>query len=711
MNRADSSTSLSSLVHWESEGKNQGLPEVVVVPANGTRDVKLSDDTAGLSVSSSESAPVYPEGKHLARRPVGTWGDYGDPSLWSKLFEESVLYAVGQIRNKEWTTPCEMTEYFEARAREIAKKRKNKSSHLFGTRRDSMHNMDSFVEFMKYILSSKVKNCYTCIRRDSNYGYALERALSIPYGHHFINKCDKAGIQFMSNLGFSKREFAYGLVQGSCRGETIPLTQYIASVPHQQQGLGNIFGYLEGQYLLHEGYLKSVVCVHTDNTLISKCMEHINDLINQALEGDLTVIPNIHWWYVHTAPTYRGSGGIAEMIVNTLCRLQGIDLPAWDKGVAPAVEALLEPDENRYAENFHQLFAGNNEELKEKFQKPVVYPEGKHLARRPVGTWGDYGDPTLWSELFEASVLHAVGQIRNKEWTTPCEMTEYFEARAGEIAKKRENPDSHLFGARRDLADLFQKCLNRDLPPVPGGKSYYTPIDGNGPFGYAFEKALSIPDDDHFIDKCGKAGDELISHLDLSRHLFTCRLVQGLYRGETIPLTQYIFSVNVRKAETEQFFGCSDQAYIVYEGEWKSALWVHTSHTLIPKCMEHIHGLINQALKGDLSVIPNIHWWYVHTTPTYRGSGGIAEMIVNTLCRLQGIDLPAWAKGVAPAVEALLEPDENRYAENFHKLFAENNEELKEKFQKSVSRRNSLNSNSSSFINEVLARMRAFFRR
>ena len=312
----------------------------------------------------------------------------------------------------------------------------------------------------------------------------------------------------------------------------------------------------------------------------------------------------------------------------------------------------------------------------------------------------DYGDPNLWSELFEESVLYSMSQIETYPRIRPKEITEYFEAKAGEIAEKRQNPEYRSFGIRRDVmqqsGEIFSK-LDRTRERI-----HCTPLHKNNYHGYALERALSLPYSDHFINKCGKNGTTFKSRLDnectrlaegsftldkkpasLVKNSFTYGLVQGMCRGKIIPLTQYIFSIHVQKAEIERYFGSPyNNAYIFYKGEWRSALCLHTSNTLIPRCMEHIHDLIKQALEGDLTVIPNIHWWYVHTAPVYRGSGGIAEMVVNTLCRLHGIDLPAWAKGVAPAVEALLEPDESRYAENFHKLFAENNEELKKKFRK-----------------------------
>lgn len=98
-------------------------------------------------------------------------------------------------------------------------------------------------------------------------------------------------------------------------------------------------------------------------------MAHLENLVVQAIAGDLSVIPSIHWWYVHLAPTCRGSGEIAEMITNTLRRLHDFDLPPWKDGVIPSVETLLEPNEEKYCTRHHELFAQDQEYLKMRFKK------------------------------------------------------------------------------------------------------------------------------------------------------------------------------------------------------------------------------------------------------------------------------------------------------------------------------------------------------
>lgn len=159
-------------------------------------------------------------------------------------------------------------------------------------------------------------------------------------------------------------------------------------------------------------------------------------------------------------------------------------------------------------------------------------------------------------------------------------------------------------------------------------------------------------------------------------------LVQGYIAGKLILLTLYIFGSREqhRCLESEKWFKADDDNYIGDNKE--SGLWLHTGRDQISIVMTHLENLVDQALVGDLSVILSIHWWYVHLAPTCRGSSGIADMITNTLCRLHDLDLPPWKDGVAPSVETLLEPNEEKYSARCHELFAQDQEYLKMRFKK-----------------------------
>lgn len=302
--------------------------------------------------------------------------------------------------------------------------------------------------------------------------------------------------------------------------------------------------------------------------------------------------------------------------------------------------------------------------------------EGKHIAKRNAFQWIHYGDPKIWDIEFEGAVRAAVDSIKMGALNSSS-IIKHFEEVRHEIAAKRRNTKANKFGLRRDIET--NKVWN---------KSYWTKMfRSHQAYGYALERAVKIPyDGKHFIEAKSEDG------LFWERYNFYGRgargslrygLVQGFIDCKPIPLTQYIFCPRTddhRRSESEDWFGPGDHDYIGDNKE--SAIWLHTGREQIPMVLEHIEKLIEKVISGgDLSIIPRIHWWYVHLAPTIRGSGGIAEMVTNTLCRLHHLDLPPWREGVAPSVEVLLQPDEERFCSDYYQLFALDQEKLKALFK------------------------------
>ena len=304
-----------------------------------------------------------------------------------------------------------------------------------------------------------------------------------------------------------------------------------------------------------------------------------------------------------------------------------------------------------------------------------TFIEGKHIAKRNALQWIHYGDPNIWDIEFEGAVRDAVDSIKRGTLKPSC-IIKHFEEIRREIAAKRRNPKVDKFGLRRDTQ------TNKEW-----NKSYWTKMcHSHKAYGYALERAVKIPyDGKHFIEAKSEDG------VFWERYNFYGRgakgslrygLVQGFIDCKPIPLTQYIFCSRTddhRRCESENWFGLGDHDYIGDNKE--SGIWLHTGREQIPMVIEHIEKLIEKAISGDLSIIPRIHWWYVHLAPTIRGSGGIAEMVTNTLCRLHEIDLPPWKEGVAPSVEVLLQPDEERFRSGYYQLFALDQEKLRALFK------------------------------
>ena len=290
--------------------------------------------------------------------------------------------------------------------------------------------------------------------------------------------------------------------------------------------------------------------------------------------------------------------------------------------------------------------------------------EGKHIAKRPVGKWPDYGDPNIWDEQFEYTVEQIVDDLKNNK-IDGNGIVNLCERSRNRIATLRNNPKSEMFGVRRD------------------GKLYTPLLKNNFAYGYALERAVNLKyNHECYVEKQSKIGEEWVQEY-FARFCKAPRygLVQGRIGDETIPLTQFIFCHHIPVAYSELLFGHERDYIVGIKGYPESAIWLHSDSSLISKVMPHIHQMIDKAINGDLTQIPRIHWWYVQLAPTWRGPGGIAEMITNSICRYHDIDLPGWGEGIASSVEILLEPDEENFCKKYHTLFEVDQDKLREIFQ------------------------------
>ena len=319
---------------------------------------RIDQGTSGRQTPYSDAADV--KGKHIAQRSVSQWVNYGDPEDWDREFEVAVLKAVERIKEGSLDSK-NIIKYFQKVRFKIASKRKNICAEKFGERRDC-HDKDRMILH------------YTKMyRTHPAYGYALERAVKIPYDEKYFLELQSDIGRYWSAIAFfgsgAKSSLRYGLVLGYINDKPIPLTQYVFCQKSEFKCDQSEAWFGEGDENFIGENKESGLWIHAEREQIPALLSFIESLIDKALNGNLTVIPRIHWWYVHLAPTSRGSGGTAEMITNTLCRLHGVDLPPWKKSVAPSIEVLLEPDEEKFCANYHELFAFGREDLKELFKK------------------------------------------------------------------------------------------------------------------------------------------------------------------------------------------------------------------------------------------------------------------------------------------------------------------------------------------------------
>ena len=290
---------------------------------------------------------------------------------------------------------------------------------------------------------------------------------------------------------------------------------------------------------------------------------------------------------------------------------------------------------------------------------------GKHLAKRPKEEWDDilkYGDPSVWDEEFELTVETGLLKLRHNNLKAKG-LVDFCSNRRREIAIKQGDSDAYRFGVKTKYliatflsSPAYRHAISRAIKIKPNGKDYIETFNRDG---------LIRRETQGFID--GKPVE--LTALELWRcPLKENRRFRFEYKKKFDHACEY---TNEHMGKIENTFYCP---------VWRSP----DGEEAIPEIMPHIYKLIEKAIAGDLSQIPRIHWWYVQLAPVERGPGGIAEMITNTICRLHRIDLPPWAEGVAPSVEVLLEPGEERFCQNYHKLFSAGQEQLEKIFRPQI---------------------------
>lgn len=79
-------------------------------------------------------------------------------------------------------------------------------------------------------------------------------------------------------------------------------------------------------------------------------------LHGECNEETLKNIGRIAWYLAHAMPLERGSASTLEMFVTTLMVKNGFELNSYQNNVTLDLEAMFEPDKERYANNFMTWF-------------------------------------------------------------------------------------------------------------------------------------------------------------------------------------------------------------------------------------------------------------------------------------------------------------------------------------------------------------------
>ncbi|MBM0142428.1 XopAH/AvrB family type III secretion system effector [Pseudomonas cannabina] len=100
---------------------------------------------------------------------------------------------------------------------------------------------------------------------------------------------------------------------------------------------------------------------HTDAVYLPMIKDHLESLYLQAIDPSLEqhealeLIARVHWWAASAAPDRRGSAAKAEFAARSIAFAHGIELPPFEHGVVPDIEAMLRSEE-QFVEDYPNLF-------------------------------------------------------------------------------------------------------------------------------------------------------------------------------------------------------------------------------------------------------------------------------------------------------------------------------------------------------------------
>ncbi|QJD69545.1 hypothetical protein HG421_18820 [Xanthomonas campestris pv. badrii] len=100
----------------------------------------------------------------------------------------------------------------------------------------------------------------------------------------------------------------------------------------------------------------------------------------------------------------------------------------------------------------------------------------------------------------------------------------------------------------------------------------------------------------------------------------------------------------------------------------------HTSFELVQPIMNHVENLFGDLVARAhapaelMPALGNLHWWMAHAMPDMRGSAAKTELAIRALANAHGVELPPFARGNVPDLEAFL-TDRESFSAHYADLF------------------------------------------
>jgi avirulence protein len=246
------------------------------------------------------------------------------------------------------------------------------------------------------------------------------------------------------------------------------------------------------------------------------------------------------------------------------------------------------------------------------------------VARWPDRAYNKEHDPqqqaygrSFWKASRDAGAQIAQGQIRSLR-----ELWTYAQDWRGRMAPGGDGKRFGL-GSRRRAEGEMSRCT--------------TPLNG----AYAYVR-----------DRYRGRADGILEEPECTSRRYT---LHGLVGDERIALS----SVVIRSYGDD---ACSRQPFTGWNGARSEAPPFRLEHTSVQdaqRILGRAEGLLVRVLVPStpqvkaLALLGELHWWLAQAMPDTRGSAAKAELCVRALAQARGMDLPPFAHGVVPDVEAM----------------------------------------------------------
>lgn len=104
---------------------------------------------------------------------------------------------------------------------------------------------------------------------------------------------------------------------------------------------------------------------HTAPAEIPRILDHAESLYRKALDTStsdsqaLKTMGELHWWVANAMPDDRGSAAKTEFTVRSIAQSRGMDLPPFQRGTVPDLEAMTMP-RSKFVEKYPDMFDWNS---------------------------------------------------------------------------------------------------------------------------------------------------------------------------------------------------------------------------------------------------------------------------------------------------------------------------------------------------------------